>query len=217
MLKRYFLTFFSLLLLLVVYLVSPLPLLMIRSTLDESTYQLALCIWGVLAALSFIPVLGRLVNKVWFFQGRGEPVTLEQLEERLLGINGVACPVQVFKKRKKLIITWRYREELWCELFCRLGISRLYELHCRFDPATQTVLLVDRLRTAHFLYCPEQVKIGLPRIPLPFFRVRLRRLGTIAQYATKEPHEYDFHPREIKSPVMGTILASGWNVRFSLF
>jgi hypothetical protein len=31
-----------------------------------------------------------------------------------------------------------------------------------------------------------------------------------------EPFQYDFLPHEIKAPVLGTILASGWNVRFSL-
>ena len=217
MLKRYFLTFFSLFLLLLVYLISLLPLLAIRGQLEETTSTMAFCLWGVLAVVSFIPVLGRLIKNVWLFQGTGEPLTLEQLQERLLGINGVSCPVLVIGKRKKLIFTWRYRELLWCELFSRLGISNLYELHCRFDPATRTVFLTDRLRNADFLICPEGVKIGFRRIPLPFFRVRPRRLGTIEQYTTKQAHAYDFHPREIKSPVMGTILASGWNVRFSLF
>lgn len=217
MLKRYFLTFFWLFLLLIVYLVSFLPLLAIKGQLDEPTAVATFCFWGVLVVVSFIPLLGRLIHKVWFFRGTGEPVSPEQLQKRLLSINETPGPVRVISKRQKLIVTWRYREELWCELFSRLGISRVYELHCRLDPVTRTVFLVDRIRTADFLICPERVKIGFLRIPLPVFRVRLRQLGSIAQYATREPHEYDFHPREIKSPVMGTILASGWNVRFSLF
>jgi hypothetical protein len=84
-------------------------------------------------------------------------------------------------------------------------------------PATRTVLLADRMRIADFLICPDQVNIGFRRIPLPFFRVRPGRLGTVEQYAAAAPHEYEFNPREIKSPVMGTILTSGWDVRFSLF
>jgi len=73
------------------------------------------------------------------------------------------------------------------------------------------------MRTADFLICPERVKIGSLRVPLPILTIRPRHLGTIEGYTTTAPHEYHFHPREIKSPVMGTILASGWNVRFSLF
>jgi hypothetical protein len=217
MLKRSILTFFWLLLLLAVYLVSLLPLLVVRGQLDQSTCIMVFCIWLALATLSFLPVLGMLIKKVWFFRGTGEPVTLEQLQEHLLAINAMPGPVQVTEKRKKLILSWRHKEMQWCELFSSLGISRLYELHCRFEPSTRTVLLADRTRIADFLICPERVKIGSLRIPLPFLRVGLGRLGTIERYKTTAPHEYHFHPREIKSPVMATILASGWNVRFSLF
>lgn len=217
MLKRYFLTFFWLLLLLGAYLISLLPLLVVKDQLDQSNYTLAVCIWAVLAVLSFIPVLSRLINTIWLFPGKGAPVSQEELKERLLSVNGTQGPVQVNKKRHTLIVTWRYEETQWCELLSSLGICRLYELHCRFDAATRTVLLVDRIRSADFLICPDRVKIGFLRIPLPFFRVRPRHLGSVAQYATMAPHEYSFHPREIKAPIMGTILASGWNVRFSLF
>jgi hypothetical protein len=217
MLKRYFLTIFWLFLLLVVYLVSLLLLLVVKGQLDQSTCIMAFCIWAVLAALSFLPLLGMLIKKIWFFCGTGEPVTLEQLQEHLLSINALPGPVQVIGKRKKLILSWRYQEMQWCELFSDLGISSLYELHCRFDASTRTVLLADRMRTADFLICPERVKIGFLRIPLPFLRIRSRHLGTIERYKTTAPHEYHFHPREIKSPVMAAILACGWNVRFSLF
>ncbi len=217
MLKRCFLTFFWLFLLLAIYLVSLSPMLMVRGQLNQLTWIMVFCIWLTLVALSFIPALGMLIKKIWFFRGTGESATLAQLQEHLLAINAMPGPVQVIGKRNKLILRWRYQELQWCELFSSLGVSRLYELHCRFDPSTRTVLLVDRMRTADFLICPERVKIGALRIPLPLFRLRLGRVGTIERYKTAAPHEYHFHPREIKSPVMGTILASGWNVRFSLF
>jgi len=101
-------------------------------------------------------------------------------------------------------------------VFSRLGLTRLYELHCRFDADTRTVFLIDRLRSADFLICPDRVKTGRARIPLPLLRARSKQLAAIEQYATLAEHDYVFHPREIKSPVLGTILASGWHVRFSL-
>ena len=90
-------------------------------------------------------------------------------------------------------------------------------LHCRFDADTRTVYLMDRQRTADFLICPDRVKTGRLRIPLPLLRLRAKRLAAIEQYALLAEDEYNFHPREIKSPVLGTILASGWHVRLSLF
>ncbi len=217
MLKRYFLTCFWSLLLLAAYLVSLLLLFVVKGKVDSSTFLLAGCIWVALAAASFIPLLSILIKKIWFFQGEGVPVTQEVLEERLLAVNATANPVRVITRRKKLIITWRYKETEWCELFSRLGMSRIYELHCRFDRSTGTVLLADRIRSADFLICPDNVKIGFPRIPLPFLWGQTGRHATVEQYATTEAFEYNFHPKEIKSPVMGTILASGWNVRFTLF
>jgi hypothetical protein len=217
MLRRFLLTLLALLLLLIADLVSLLPLLLVRSRLEGPTFLLALCLWAALAMLSALPVFSMLLKKIWFFRGTGEPASLEQVRERLLAINGMDCPVTVSSRRKKLILTWRYQEKVWCELFSRLDITRLYELHCRFDPATRTVVLTDRMRTADFLICPERIKIGFSRIPLPCLGVRPGRLGTVEQYAALAAHEYDFRPREIKSPVMGTILACGWNVRFSLF
>jgi hypothetical protein len=217
MFKRSLLTFFALLLLASVSLISLWPLFALKDSLEPSTLLLVCCLWGAGAALSFLVALRLLISKIWVFRGTGEPATLEHLQELLLGINDTQGPLQVIRKGQRLVFTWRYHELQWCERFSRLSLNRLYELHCRFDPDTCTVLLLDRMRTADFLICPDQVKIGWLRIPLPLFRVRPRRLGTIAQYATLGPEAYQFHPREIKAPVMGTLLASGWNVRFRLF
>jgi hypothetical protein len=217
MLKRFALTFFSLCLLLTGVLISMAPLPAIRTRLDAPTFVMVLCLWTALVILVLIVVAGKILPKIWFFRGTGDPVSLEQVHQRLLTINDLPCPVTAIAARKKMIFTWRIRETQWCELFSRLGISRLYELHCRFDADTRTVFLSDRIRRADFLICPDEVKIGRRRIPLPLLRVKSRRLGTIEQYATVEAYDYALHPREIKSPIMGTILACGWNVRFSLF
>lgn len=217
MLQRYLQTFIALLALLLAALVTLAPILAVRAKLDGPAFTLAVCLWAALTLLALIPVSGMLLQRIWFFRGTGDPTTLKQLQERLLAINTVNCPVSAALKRKKLIFTWRTQELQWCELFSRLDVKRLYELHCRFDADTRTVYLLDRIRLADFVVCPERVKIGSRRIPLPLLRARSRRLATINQFATLEPHDYDFHPREIKSPVLGTILACGWNVRFSLF
>ena len=216
MLKRYAFTLFSLFLLLIAVLISLTPLLVVRTRLDAPTFAMALCLWAALSILVVIAVAGTILKKIWFFQGTGDPVSLEQVRQRLLTINTMQCPVAAIATRKKMILTWRIQETQWCELFSRLGISRLYELHCRFDADTRTVFLSDRIRSADFLICPDQVKLGRRRIPLPLLRAQSRRFGTIEQYSTLAAYDYALHPREIKSPVLGTILACGWNVRFSL-
>ncbi len=216
MLKRYFLTAFFLLLLLISIGASLLPLLAVRSHLDEQSWWMAVCIWQSLALFALIPLFSMVVRRVWFFRGKGEPMALPQLRERLLSINTTDCPVTVRAKRKKLIITWRIQDNRYCEALSQRGISTLYELHCRFDTDTRTVFLLDRIRRADLLICLDRIKIGRLRLPLPLLRARSRRLAHIEQYAKMAPQDYVFHPREIKSPIIGTLLASGWNVRFSL-
>ncbi|WP_211248476.1 hypothetical protein [Desulfobulbus elongatus] len=217
MLRRFVLTMFFLVLLLAGVLVSLVPLLLLRTKLEAPVFAMAVCLWLALALLILLPAANMLLRRIWFFRGQGEPVSLDQLRQRLLTVNAMDCPVTALARRKKIIFTWRYRELRWCELFSQLGKNRLDELHCRFDADLRTVYLCDRVRAADFLICPDRVKIGRRRIPLPLLRARMKQLAAIEQYAALAEYDYAFQAREIKSPVLGTILASGWHVRYTLF
>ncbi|MCL2458416.1 MAG: hypothetical protein FWF31_06105 [Desulfobulbus sp.] len=216
-LRRFFLTVLSFSLLMVGVLVSLAPLMLLRQQLDAPTFAMAVCAWLALVLLALLSLTNMLLRRIWFFRGQGEPVSLDQLRQRLLSVNAMECPVMALGKRRKIVFTWRFKELRWCELFSRLGKNRLDELHCRFDADTRTVYLSDRVRLADFIICPDRIKISRPRIPLPLLRASSKRLNAIKQYADLAEHEYAFHGREIKSPVLGTILASGWHVRYTLF
>ncbi|MCL2789894.1 MAG: hypothetical protein FWD79_04545 [Desulfobulbus sp.] len=217
MLRRFACTIFSLLLLIVGVLVSLTPLALLRTKLDSSVFATAICIWLALVLLALLPATDMLLRKIWFFRGQGEPVAPDELRQRLLGVNAMDCPVAALATRKKIVFTWRCRELRWCELFSRLGKDRLDELHCRFDADLRTVYLYDRVRAVDFFICPDRVKTGRLRIPLPLLRGRMKRLDSIESYAALAEDDYAFHGREIKSPVVGTVLTSGWHVRYSLF
>lgn len=217
MLKRYSLTLLALVLMLLGIAVSYAPLLLLRSRLESHIAALSFCLWLVLVIVVALPLANMLLKKIWFFRGTGEPISLEQLRERLLAVNALPCPVAAHAKRKNIVLTWRIADTQWCELLSRLDRPQLYELHCRFDADTRTVILADRIRRVDYVICPDRVKTGRARIPLPLLRARRKRLATLDQYSTLEDHDYDFRPWEIKSPTLGTILACGWNVRFSLF
>ncbi|MDD2467452.1 MAG: hypothetical protein PHI97_26005 [Desulfobulbus sp.] len=217
MLKRYVLSLLCLPLLLAVFLLLLSPLLSLRRSVPSPYYEQGVCLWGALALVLMIFIGNKLLKKIWFFPGANKLSSEKQVREVLLGVNTLACPVKALGKRKKIILTWRSTDPQWCGMFSRLGMERLYELHCRIDADSRTVYLVDRIRRVDFLICPDRVKTGFARICLPFLRVRSNRLETIDQYSSLQMHDYDFYPREIKGPVLGSILACGWNVRFSLF
>jgi hypothetical protein len=216
MFTRLLRTLFWLLLWLLVVLLGPGGLLLFADRLNPGLAAMLACLWLALACLSLPVVLQVLLRRVWLFAGSGVAVDEEALRGRLLAINNLDAPVRVVERRRRLVVGWRHDEVQWCELLSRRGLSGLYELHLHIDPRTRTVTLMDRRRPVQFLFCPEGVKTGRPRVVLPFLRLRANRLGSVEQYATMEPFQYDFLPHEIKAPVLGTILASGWNVRFSL-
>jgi hypothetical protein len=216
MFTRLLRTLFWLLLWLLVVLLGPGGLLLFADRLNPGLAAMLACLWLALACLSLPVVLQVLLRRVWYFAGSGAPVDEAELRGRLLAVNNLDAPVRVVERRRKLVVGWRHDEVQWCELLSRRGLSGLYELHLHIDPRTRTVTLMDRRRPVQFLFCPEGVKTGRPRVVLPFLRLRANRLGSVEQYATMEPFQYDFLPHEIKAPVLGTILASGWNVRFSL-
>nr|WP_321467600.1 hypothetical protein [uncultured Desulfobulbus sp.] len=217
MMKRYLLSLLCIPLLPALYCLLLLPLYGLRHTFSALHFEQLLCLWGAAALLTMLLIGNTLLGKIWCFRGADKLTSENQLRDALLAVNAMDCPVLAKGKRKKVVFTWRYKQLQWCGMFSRLGMTRLYELRCRIDADHRTVYLVDRTRMVDFLICPDRVKTGFARICLPWLRAGSSNLKTIDAYASLAPHDYDFHPREVKSPVMGTIIKCGWNVRFSLF
>jgi len=217
MLKRYIQTGFFLFLLALLYGLGLLPVLLVRASLQTGQYLLALLSWAALVGLSLPFLLGIIIRRVWFFPGRGEPVLQDLLREKILAINDMEAPVRVKEKRHRLIVCWRHDDPAWCERMDRAGMKKTFELHLELDNATKTVTMTDRARKVDFDLCPVKVKTGFLALPRPCFRVATGPDWSVEAYRDRRDSEYRFQPWEIKSPVMGTILAGGWNVRFSLF
>jgi len=216
-LKRYLLTWIAILFLPVILALLLAPLFELRNSISSPHYGQLVCFWVAFVLLLMVMIGNALLKKIWFFHG-ADKLTLEKpLRQGLLRVNGLDCPVAAIEKRKKIIFTWRYKDIQWCGTLSRLGLERLYELHCRIDADSRTVFLIDRLRRVDFLICPDQVKTGNKRICLPVLRTSCNHLHTIEEYGRLQHHDYDFLPREIKGPVLGSIRAMGWNVRFSFF
>ncbi|HHL34697.1 MAG TPA: hypothetical protein ENJ30_10070 [Desulfobulbaceae bacterium] len=216
MIKRYLLTFGAFFLLVIGYLLTLLPLQVIRSDLSTATYGKALLAWGVLVALSFVPAVAMIIKKIWFFHGTGVPISEKELRAALLRVNGLKIPIRVTEKRKQLVVEWRYDDPDWCEHMVAAHVSRLYELHLRFNEATHTVRVTDRYRKVDFDLCPVRVKTGLLALPRPFFALTRRKSDTIEHYGDMAPFDFSYQPKEIKSPLLNSILARGWNVQFTL-
>jgi len=216
MIKRYILTFGGFLLLAMIYLLTLIPLQMVRADLANPTYMKALIVWGALVLLSLGPALSLLIKKIWVFHGTGQAISIKKLQASLLAVNDMHVPLRIKKKRKRLVAGWRYDDPEWCERMAVENISRLYELRLQFNENTNTVTLSDYSRRVNFALCPIRIKTGLFAVPRLFFNIKIKKKYQIDQYNKLLPIDYKFKADEIKSPLVNTILGRGWNVQFSL-
>lgn len=216
MFKRRLYTTGCLLLLFTIYGLTLLPLMAVRSHLESGQYLLAILIWVVLCALFFIPALAFIIRKVWFFEGKGEPIVLDLLQSILDSVNDLDAPVTSKKHGRKRIVTWRYADPGWCEHLEKSGMDRIYELWLRFDNTTKTVFMTDRYRSVNWDLSPVSVRTGRFSWSRPYFKVETGPEWGVENYQDTTPRDYAFEPGEIKSPIMNSILKNGWNVRFNL-
>lgn len=217
MFRRKVYTGIFLLLLFGIYWLSLLPILAIRTNLEQGQFMLALLIWGVLCGIFFIPALAVIIKKAWFFKGKGEPVVLDLLWSILASVNEMNAPIRVQKHGKKLIVSWHYKDPHWCEHLEKTDMKRIYELWLHFDNNTKTVSMTDRYRSINWDLSPVSVTTGRFSLVRPFLKVETGDAWGVENYEDTDPQDYTYTPNEIKSPVMNSILKNGWNVRFNLF
>ena len=210
-------TFTGLVALFGMYSLALFPILVIRTNLERNHFILALVVWGVIAGLFFVPALAIILKKAWFFRGKGEPVVLDLLQFIILSVNEYEGPVHAKKQRKKIIVTWRYTDQKWCEGLEKNGKKRMYELWLTFDNNTKTVSMADKYRSVNWDLSPISIKTGWMALSKPFFKVEVGNEWGVENYEETIPDDYTYTPNEIKSPVMNSILKNGWNVRYTLF
>lgn len=214
---RYIKTFSGFIFYLLLSFLALLPVLVIRTNIESIHYTIAVTIWGIVVCLFFLPALAIIIKKVWFFEGKNEPVALDKLKKILLEINDFDAPVSVRNQKKNIIFTWRHQEQSWCELLEKAKLKKLYELWINFDNSTKTVTMSDKYRSVDWSLSPIKLETGWFSYSKPYFRIVTGNAWGVENYADSDPNDYSFSPNEIKSPVLNTIIKNGWNVRFSLF
>jgi hypothetical protein len=217
MLKKYMQMSGRMILFFLLYLVPLMPLFLIRDQLEQKQLLLALGVWVGCGVLLFLPTLGMIIRKSWFFDGQGEPIVQDLLLAMLTGINDMNGPVQVHRHHGRLVFSFRCNDPGWLERMELGGLNKAYELTLRLDHSTRTVIMTDRFRSLHWKLSGGKAQTGFFAWPRPFFKVDLGEEWGIENYEQARPEAYEFTPREIKSPILNTILRNGWNVRFSLF
>ncbi len=168
--------------------------------------------------ISFLPFFNYAIKRTFYYSGTGTPLSPGSLKNKLKEINNFSAPVMVEDKGKKLVITWRYVDAKWWEIFAKAGLEKIYELHVRFLEQKNEVILTDVMKDVSWKVGPETIKLSAG-----FFRGINVEVAIGKQWGIKENfsigkiYDYKFIPAEIKNPVINEILRSGWSVRFAMW
>jgi hypothetical protein len=218
MAKR-FLSAFGLVLL---YLIAWVPILFLWITIWEDKNESILVV-GVLSAtvliiIGFIPYLDFVAKRAFHFTGEGRAVSEEELCTAIKGINHLEAPVMVQERGKKLVATWKYVDAKWWEVLAKAGLTKVYELHMKFDERKKEVVLIDVKKSVSWKAGPSEVRLwgGFFR-GVEFSYEIGKRWGIKESFAPGGIYSYEFSPQEIKNPIMNSILRNGWDVRFGIW
>lgn len=213
---KFFLSFLGILLYMGLYALLFVPI----SFLYGEAFGIAIAVWGVGAFVLYFPWFFWMLKKIWFF--KADPVTPwspEKIREEILSINTYDGPVTAEEKNPThFIITWKYVDATWWEVFQKAGMTANYRLHIKLNPGRHEARLID-VETAMNWHA------GITGFHqrFTFFRGIMMKVSTGKAWGIRENfslgklYDYHFNPSEIKSPVFNTLLRAGWDVRFALF
>jgi hypothetical protein len=217
MLKR-FLTVFGLMLLYMLVLAAVLLLGILLAGDNDTLILIMVLVMLVLATVIMVPYLDWAAKKVFRFRGEGEPVSGSKLRAQIQAINQFDAPVMIEERKGKLVATWKYLDAHWWELLAKAGLTKVYELHIKFDDAQHLVTLIDVTKTVSWRAGPTEVRLRgcVFRGIILAYEIG-KQWGIKENFELGKVYDYKFVPQEIKMPIMNSALRSGWDVRFGIW
>jgi hypothetical protein len=168
--------------------------------------------------LAFVPYLDQVVKRVFYFHGEGESVPAGALRRQILSVSQFQVPVMAEERLYDLVLTWKYVDARWWEILAKAGMTRLYELHVKLDEKRCLATLIDVTRSVDWRAGPAQVRVGWGSFHGVVSAYEIgKRWGIRENWELGKVYDYKFVPAEIKTPVMNTLLRSGWDVRFGIW
>jgi hypothetical protein len=185
---------------------------------DEIAVVIGAFVAVFVIGLGMIPYLNYVTKTVFRFRGKGIATSEAALRTAIQSINDLDVPIMVQERGRKLVITWRYVDAHWWEILAKAGLTKVYELHVKFNEGKEEAVLIDVLKSVAWRAGPTQVRVsgGFFRGVQSGFEAGMQ-WGITEGFELGKIYEFKFSPQEIKSPVMNTILQSGWDVRFGMW
>ena len=149
---------------------------------------------------------------------KGTPIlSAQEVRERLLALNRPTAPYRLIDgagEQVDLIAEWKIVEAQWYELFAKAGLSKVFKIYLKLDPAAHEVRALDREYTVSW-------SAGVPTLSMDasIFRGQKQSIEFGKAYAFTETFEpgqvynYRFDTRELKQPIQGAVISCGWTYK----
>ena len=110
-----------------------------------------------------------------------------------------------------LIAEWRIVDAQWREIFGKAGLSKVFRIYLRLDPAAHEVRAMDREYTVKWAAGMPTLSIGASA-----FKGQKQEIEFGKGYAFTETlapgqvYNYRFNTKELKQPIQAAITSCGW-------
>jgi hypothetical protein len=148
----------------------------------------------------------------------GTPVqSREEVLARLQSLNRPTAPFHIVDGRAEqvdLIAEWKIVDAQWYEIFAKAGLSKVFRIYLKLDPAAHEVRAMDREYTVEW-------RAGVPRLAavMSGFKGQKQSVEFGAAYAFTEElrpgqvYNYRFNTKELKTPIQEAVTGAGWTYK----
>lgn len=142
------------------------------------------------------------------------PKSPQDVRQALLAVNRPSAPFVIrdgAQEQVDLVAEWRIVDATWYEIFAKAGLTKVFRILLRLDPAKQEVRAVDQEWSVEWA-------AGIPRLSLSTERFRGQKsevsFGQGYAFTEEGPYgqvyRYRFNTGELKRPLKEATLGAGW-------
>ncbi len=138
------------------------------------------------------------------------PAVLEQL----VALNRASAPWQIIPggaENVDLIAEWKIVDAQWYQIFAKAGLTKVFRVYLKLDPAAHEVRAMDREYTLSW-------SAGIPSLSVAVstFKGQSSSVEFGSAYAFTETlapgqvYQYRFNTNELKKPIQDVVTRAGW-------
>lgn len=166
---------------------------------------------------------------LWFFKGAtwaassqpapgAEPISLEQLRDKLLAVNKTDTPVEVTTSDdgNMIDITWRYADARWIDHASAHGLRRVHKISMTLDESSHTARVLEYWSAIDWSAGGKGANIqwhaarGINFFNFQHQRVFGLQVSADGKLIPNVSYAYTFNLQELKQPFIQAVTRSGW-------